>query len=263
MNTQALNDFFAWNMGQWHSIAEDRLMAEAEQQELFDLMVSEDLPETAMTMDVADGYLTGLAIGRHAPMVHEWMEDVFGQPTLPLPHDSARQQRLLALLRHRYLDIQLRLGTPAHALTTDNLFTPVHGEVPEDECIQPYRLDAQGQRMGNWMLKDWANGLRQGLQTSPLWDELFEDPDAILLLGPVMLLQLGYNPDRPEMQVDQHPTLQQDLVNVLYGMWRWGHAQSGEGVPAPAPYERDAPKVGRNDPCPCGSGKKYKKCCGA
>ncbi|MBN1269242.1 MAG: SEC-C domain-containing protein [Kiritimatiellae bacterium] len=30
-----------------------------------------------------------------------------------------------------------------------------------------------------------------------------------------------------------------------------------------APIKRDAPKVGRNDPCPCGSGKKYKKCCGA
>ena len=29
-----------------------------------------------------------------------------------------------------------------------------------------------------------------------------------------------------------------------------------------APVKRDAPKVGRNDPCPCGSGKKYKKCCG-
>lgn len=28
-------------------------------------------------------------------------------------------------------------------------------------------------------------------------------------------------------------------------------------------YKRDEPKVGRNDPCPCGSGKKYKKCCGA
>lgn len=27
-------------------------------------------------------------------------------------------------------------------------------------------------------------------------------------------------------------------------------------------YKRDTPKVGRNDPCPCGSGKKYKKCCG-
>jgi hypothetical protein len=27
-------------------------------------------------------------------------------------------------------------------------------------------------------------------------------------------------------------------------------------------YMRESPKVGRNDPCPCGSGKKYKKCCG-
>jgi len=26
-------------------------------------------------------------------------------------------------------------------------------------------------------------------------------------------------------------------------------------------YVREEPKVGRNDPCPCGSGKKYKKCC--
>ena len=28
-----------------------------------------------------------------------------------------------------------------------------------------------------------------------------------------------------------------------------------------APFVRSGPKVGRNDPCPCGSGKKYKKCC--
>ncbi len=28
------------------------------------------------------------------------------------------------------------------------------------------------------------------------------------------------------------------------------------------PVRRDTPKVGRNDPCPCGSNKKYKKCCG-
>jgi hypothetical protein len=30
----------------------------------------------------------------------------------------------------------------------------------------------------------------------------------------------------------------------------------------PKPFVREEPKVGRNDPCPCGSGKKYKKCCG-
>jgi len=29
-----------------------------------------------------------------------------------------------------------------------------------------------------------------------------------------------------------------------------------------APYKRNDPKIGRNELCPCGSGKKYKKCCG-
>nr|VFJ42938.1 MAG: protein translocase subunit secA [Candidatus Kentron sp. DK] len=39
--------------------------------------------------------------------------------------------------------------------------------------------------------------------------------------------------------------------------------QSPEERPAPqTPYVRRAPKVGRNEPCPCGSGKKYKQCCG-
>ena len=33
-------------------------------------------------------------------------------------------------------------------------------------------------------------------------------------------------------------------------------------VEADSTFKREAPKVGRNDPCPCGSGKKYKQCCG-
>ena len=36
-----------------------------------------------------------------------------------------------------------------------------------------------------------------------------------------------------------------------------------QDIPKPEPIKREEPKVGRNDPCPCGSGKKYKKCCGA
>jgi hypothetical protein len=31
---------------------------------------------------------------------------------------------------------------------------------------------------------------------------------------------------------------------------------------APVPFQRPGGKIGRNDPCPCGSGRKYKKCCG-
>ena len=33
-------------------------------------------------------------------------------------------------------------------------------------------------------------------------------------------------------------------------------------LPVSRTYVRETPKIGRNDPCPCGSGKKYKKCCG-
>ncbi|MEJ7577809.1 MAG: preprotein translocase subunit SecA [Pyrinomonadaceae bacterium] len=40
-------------------------------------------------------------------------------------------------------------------------------------------------------------------------------------------------------------------------------AAAGEEAIRVKPVTRDAPKVGRNDTCPCGSGKKYKKCCGA
>ncbi len=42
------------------------------------------------------------------------------------------------------------------------------------------------------------------------------------------------------------------------GRWRY---VDGQGV-KPAPVKR-APTAGRNDPCPCGSGRKFKKCCGA
>ena len=42
------------------------------------------------------------------------------------------------------------------------------------------------------------------------------------------------------------------------GVWKFS---DGELV-GETPIRREEPKLGRNDPCPCGSGKKYKKCCG-
>jgi len=47
-----------------------------------------------------------------------------------------------------------------------------------------------------------------------------------------------------------------ESVTAVYSYWldkRISHA----------PIRRDGPKVGRNDPCPCGSGKKYKSCHGS
>ena len=38
--------------------------------------------------------------------------------------------------------------------------------------------------------------------------------------------------------------------------------QDASCCPPKNPYLREIPKVGRNEPCPCGNGKKFKKCCG-
>ncbi|MBV8466842.1 MAG: DUF1186 domain-containing protein [Burkholderiales bacterium] len=57
-----------------------------------------------------------------------------------------------------------------------------------------------------------------------------------------------------------------DTVAEL-GRWACFHPDEDDDEeddgPPQEPFVREAPKVGRNDPCPCGSGKKYKKCCGA
>jgi len=58
-------------------------------------------------------------------------------------------------------------------------------------------------------------------------------------------------------KVEEH--WEQSLFEKENGEWRFLDAR---GVQV-GPYRREAPKIGRNDPCPCGSGKKYKKCCAA
>jgi len=64
-----------------------------------------------------------------------------------------------------------------------------------------------------------------------------------------MLFRIQIVRQRPE----QEPKPRRRTLNL-------SHGEEGAG---PATVRRTEKKVGRNDPCPCGSGKKYKKCCGA
>jgi preprotein translocase subunit SecA len=51
--------------------------------------------------------------------------------------------------------------------------------------------------------------------------------------------------------------LQRDIVHMIYHVGIVKHEKPKEREKVPA-----GKGIGRNDPCPCGSGKKYKKCCG-
>ena len=107
------------------------------------------------------------------------------------------------------------------------------------------------------------------MATDEEWEPLMADPQAAALLAPVVLYAMGYNPDRPELQLEaEGAELLPALIASVYGVrdwWRsyWRTHGARSAHPVNLPTVRDTPKVGRNDPCPCGSGKKFKKCCGA
>ena len=53
------------------------------------------------------------------------------------------------------------------------------------------------------------------------------------------------------------------VETALFGREEGRWVYTGAVPPKGQTVRRETPKIGRNDPCPCGSGKKYKKCCGA
>jgi hypothetical protein len=74
-------------------------------------------------------------------------------------------------------------------------------------------------------------------------------------------IELGLDPRDP----DTPDRLMRTSLEPLLGADFWDDQDGPHPYEAPAdddgPIVNDQPKVGRNDPCPCGSGKKYKKCC--
>jgi preprotein translocase subunit SecA len=77
-------------------------------------------------------------------------------------------------------------------------------------------------------------------------------------LAPEAMRDLERRPP-PKQLVAQHAEAQA-FAGAPVGEEEPVDAVGPGGGPAPAPVTRSAPRVGRNDPCPCGSGKKYKKC---
>ncbi|MBU8921578.1 MAG: preprotein translocase subunit SecA [Bacteroidales bacterium] len=100
-----------------------------------------------------------------------------------------------------------------------------------------------------------------------MFSEMLEDIDKSILWGLFHARLQPEDESRRQRNVDSGVAVHQ--VADAYSAGR-PQAQSGKSSaggtsgrpPQPRPAMREEPKVGRNDPCPCGSGKKYKKCCG-
>jgi hypothetical protein len=94
--------------------------------------------------------------------------------------------------------------------------------------------------------------------------------DATYIGDDLECLSIIHKVDIPEMtdilrtrkEQDERQKTRKKELNELASNYRKNKEQTAlENGGKVVPFKRDSPKVGRNDPCPCGSGKKYKKCC--
>jgi hypothetical protein len=125
----------------------------------------------------------------------------------------------------------------------------------DDELVDEYIVDP------DWVDEQIAAGKDEVLAELPEWNHLVEDV-TVEMRAWFENREFGYEQDEDEDWYEGDD-LDEDGEKDEFDadLWRQlasnGH-NSALGLPYVAPE-----KTGRNDPCPCGSGRKYKKCCGA
>ena len=120
-------------------------------------------------------------------------------------------------------------------------------------------------------LEDWCEGFLLGMELDT--DEVDDDDEIATLLGTLAIVAGRIPLDEAELVKSVTPgearreigEVVPDMVASLY--YQLAEARSegalASGNAATPVTAAKGPKVGRNAPCPCGSGKKYKRCCGA
>jgi uncharacterized protein len=207
-------------------------------------LMSDASPEDCMQLSDLDGFLTGIAIGPELVMPSEWLPAIWGGDE-PVFESIEQAQTVIGTIMGRYNEILRALSTDPEG------YEPVFWEGADGEVIAA----------------DWAEGFVDAIRLRPeAWRPLLEDREALVMLMPILALcgdSEGGSPFEldPEEDADllaQAPELIPACVAGIDGFWkeRRGRPKAGSGRAKSA-------KVGRNDPCPCGSGRKHKRCCGA
>lgn len=212
------------------------------------LMYEVDAPD-GMTFDILDGYMHAIAIGPTTLMPQQWMPGIWGEgkEMMPPVESIEKLNRILGLIMRHFNGIIAAIEDEPR-------------EIYPVWCLHMYRNkeydDAEG----------WAYGFTEGVKLCrDAWEPLLQSPQGRAWYWPIGLLgEEDFDPDQDKLT--KTPAMRSKLalqipeaVVRMYEYWLPYRV---------AVYERHVaktmqPKVGRNEPCPCGSGKKFKKCCGA
>lgn len=202
-----------------------------------------DLPvEDPMLLSELDGYLTCVAAAPEPIAPSDWLPPIWGGLYgEDAPFEDPIDVRLFAEMvqaRHAEILRDLARGKPQPIFDIDD-------------------------RTGEILWEEWIAGFEMAMLLHPDgWLEIADqdDPDATAALS-AMLLLVDVAKDATGLPGPEINAICEDAPSAIprYVMELYTRRAASASPKANTPLG----KVGRNDPCPCGSGKKFKKCCGA
>lgn len=204
-----------------------------------------------MNLEQLDGFLAAVVCGPEDIPQREYLRVIWGDDIIN--EDAFAAQPLLAdfvslVARHRDVIV--------HALQSGDVVMPVLLE------------DKDGIARAN----DWATGFMRGMELRRKnWSALLGDEEHGGSVVPIFALAHEHDPDpamRPYKEPISAEMREKLIIGAAAGLVRiFRYFETQRLMPAlslgdDTTYRRISPKVGRNDLCPCGSGKKFKHCCG-
>jgi uncharacterized protein len=206
--------------------------------------------EGAMNLEQLDGFFAALICGPDAVPPSEYLPEIWGG-------DMANEEAFSSQQLKDFLDLVLRhWSTIADTLQSGDVHLPL---LLEDEH-------------GIAHANDWAQGFLRGMALRREdWADLLDDEDQGGWIVPIFALAHEHDPDpamRPypePMSAERREQLIAGAAAAVTGIYRYFELRRrvlAEIRSEHATSRRGAPKLRRNDPCSCGSGKKYKNCCG-
>ena len=258
-------------------------LTDAEFAELDELLSQTPEPLEPVDAVMLDGYLCGVLVQPVLLQPDAWLPHVFDFDGRPLPEegdaavDPAWRQRVTSLILRRHSALN-------RAMLDDGWFDPLVLEADDaqpadddsgdaaahsgDSAAEAEGASEPGAELGpiSQALMPWVAGFQHATICFP---DLAELPDDAVMAALARLYRhLPAETDEEKEVVAtlerEHPlatlddAMEELVVTVadLYDLTREQRYKVDT-------VKREEPKVGRNDPCPCGSGKKFKQCHGA
>jgi len=225
-------------------------LSEDEFDELDHFLLYEVDTEEGMTMDMADGFLHAIAIGPTTLHPRQWLPKIWGTEEMMPPMDSIEQlNHMLGLVMRHFNSIIAGLEDQPREISPCWSTMTYAGDEREYD-------DAEG----------WAHGFVVGMRLCwNDWQPLLSTPQGQAWFRPIALLgEDEFSADQDELT--KTPAMRAELalqipqaVLDMHAHWLPFRRAVHERTVARSMQT----KVGRNEPCPCASGKKFKKCCGA